>query len=199
MGMRFVTIIIVGIVLATGLEAQDSTKVNDINLLERVIVDGDTFLIADIDEIYILPKRKFSSRREMRRYYKLIRNVKKVYPYSQVAREFFDSVNVELVNYDNERDKKSYLKSVEKDLLAEYEDELKGLNITQGRILLKLIDRELNSSPYNLLKEYRGDFSAVFWQTIARIFGNNLKNRFDPEGEDKMLNEVVLLIERGVI
>lgn len=177
----------------------DTLDLSEVNLLERMIIDDDTLLVAKIEEVYILPPRKFKNNRERRRYTRLIRNVKKVYPYSQIAREFFDSVNIALEDYDTEHEKKQYLKSVESDLLAEYEDDLKKFTVTQGKILLKLIDRELQSAPYSILKEYRGSFSAVFWQTIARLFGNNLKDRYDPKGEDQMLDEIVEMIEMGVI
>lgn len=183
----------------SGQSQLDTLDISEINFLERVIIDGDTLLVADIEEVYILPPKKFKNKRERRRYSRLIRNVKKVYPYAQIAREFFDSVNSQLVHYEKERDKKQYIKSVENELLAGYEDDLKKLTISQGRILLKLIDRELDSAPYALIKEYRGDFSAVFWQTIARIFGNNLKDRYDPDGEDKSIDEIVRMIEMGAI
>ena len=200
--MKRLTLTLAGFVACLNVFTQsqlDTLDLSKINLLERVIIDGDTLLVANIEEVYILPPRKFKNNRERRRYTRLIHNVKKVYPYSQVAKEFFDSVNAELVNYDTEREKKQYLKSVEGELLADYEDDLKKLTVTQGKILLKLIDRELQAAPYSILKEYRGNVSAVFWQTIARIFGNNLKDRYDPEGEDQMLDEIVRGIEMGTI
>ena len=83
--------------------------------------------------------------------------------------------------------------------MKEYEEELKNLTITQGRILIKLIDRETSKTSYEVVKELRGSFQAAFWQAIARIFGSNLKTEFDPEGEDKMLNEIMIMIEKGQI
>ena len=93
--------------------------------------------------------------------------------------------------------RKEFINEAEKELRNQFEDELKGLTITQGRILIKLIDRETGETSYELVKELKGSFSAVLWQTVARIFGSNLKSEFDPEGEDKLINEIVMLIEAG--
>jgi hypothetical protein len=140
---------------------------------------------------------KFKSRREMRKYRRLVRNIKVVLPYAKLAKEKYDEVVVELEELDSEKEKKMYMKQVEEELKDEFEDDLKKLTITQGRLLLKLLDREIGETSYELLKEFRGTFSAFFWQTLARIFGHNLKSEFDADGEDKLLNEIVLLIENG--
>jgi hypothetical protein len=166
-------------------------------VLYGVIVDGDTILLSSIDEVYIFPVRKFSSRRELRRYTRLIRNVKKAYPYAKLAKLKLDEIeaNLKLLNTDSER--KAYIKQVEKALMYEYEDELKQLTITQGRILIKLIDRETGDTSYELVKELRGSFSAFFWQALARLFGSNLKSEFDALGKDRLMNEIVIMIENG--
>jgi hypothetical protein len=114
-----------------------------------------------------------------------------------MAGEKYDSVEAHFMTLHTEKEKKAYIKQVEQEIMDEYEDDLKGLTITQGRILLKLIDREVGETSYDLLKEFKGFFSAFFWQTLARIFGHNLKSEFDPEIEDKLLNEIVILIENG--
>jgi len=84
-------------------------------------------------------------------------------------------------------------------MFAKYEDDLKKLTMTQGRILLKLVDREIGNTSYNLVKEYRGSISAAFWQGIARLFGSNMKAEYDPKGEDAEIEEIVQLIEAGII
>ena len=96
-----------------------------------------------------------------------------------------------------DKQKKEYIKQVEKEIRNEFEGDLRNLTITQGRILIKLIDRETGNTSYDLVKELRGAFPAIFWQTLARVFGSNLKSRFDAEGEDKLLNEIVVMIENG--
>ena len=168
-------------------------------ILERMILDGDTLYVTTLEEIYIYPKKKFKNRRQYRRYSRLIRNVKAAYPYAVMAREKYVKLNDQLEGEPNEKQHKEIIKQLEKEIMDEYEEELKKLTITQGRILLKLIDRELGNTSYEVVKELKGSFSAIFWQTIARIFGSNLKSEYDPTGEDKDIEEIVKLIELGLI
>lgn len=180
------------------LKGQDTISVSgNGQVLYGLIIDGDTILVSSIKEVYVLPVRKFESRREMRKYQRLVHNVKVVLPYAKLAKKKYDEVVLAMEGMDTERQKKEYMKQVEEELKVEFEDDLKKLTITQGRILLKLLDREIGETSYDLLKEFRGTFSAFFWQTLARIFGHNLKSEFDPNGEDKLLNEIVMLIENG--
>ncbi|MBN2213365.1 MAG: DUF4294 domain-containing protein [Bacteroidales bacterium] len=184
----------------TGLKSQDTIRYAKDNIvLYGLILDGDTLLLSSIDEVYIFPARRFSSNWEYRRYRRLIRNVKKAYPYAVLAKKKFDEITLHFETLNGEKAKRKYIKQVEKELMDEFEDELKQLTITQGRILIKLIDREIGDTSYDLLKELKGSFTAFFWQTIARIFGSNLKSEFDPVGEDRLINEIVIMIERGAL
>ncbi len=167
------------------------------HVLYGIINDGDTLLLSSIDEVRIYPQRRFDSRRDMRRYRRLIRNVKKAYPYAKLARLKLDEIEVNFALLTTESQKKAYIKQVEKEIMDEYEEELKKLTIRQGRILIKLIDRETGETSYELVKQLRGSFSAFFWQTIARLFGSNLKSEFDAAGEDMLINEIVIMIDNG--
>jgi len=163
------------------------------------IIDGDTIYISNIDEVVIYAPPEFNSNREARQYNRLVENVRKVYPYAKIAGELFMEVESNLYMMETEKEQKEYIKQIEKELLSRFEGELKKLTITQGRILIKLIDRETRHTSFDLVKDLRGTFQAVFWQTIARIFGSNLKSRFDAYGEDKMIEEIIMLIEMGII
>lgn len=178
-------------------KSQDTLQTSNENVLYGIVVDGDTILVSTIEEVYILPMHKFKTRRQMRKYRKLVRNVKVVLPYAKLAKKKYDEVVVELEKIESEKQQKKYMKQVEEELKEEFEEDLKKLTVSQGRILLKLLDREIGETSYELLKDFRGTFSAFFWQTLARIFGHNLKSEFDAKGEDKLLNEIVLLIENG--
>lgn len=183
-----------------GIKSQDTILYEKDNVvLYGLILDGDTLLLSSIEEVYIFPARRFSSNWEYRRYRRLIRNVKKAYPYAVLAKRKFDEITLHFETLQSEKAKRVYVRQVEKELMDEFEDELKGLTITQGRILIKLIDREIGDTSYDLLKELKGSFTAFFWQTIARIFGSNLKSEFDPKGEDRLINEIVIMIERGAL
>lgn len=184
----------------TGIKSQDTIRLQKDNMvLYGLILDGDTLFLSSIDEVYIFPQKKFRSRWQLRRYRRLIRNVKKAYPYAKMAKQKYDEITVHFETLNSEKAKKAYIKQVEKEIKDEFEDELKKLTITQGRILIKLIDREIGETSYALLKELRGSFSAFFWQAVARLFGTNLKNEFDPHGKDRLINEIVMMIERGVL
>ncbi len=169
----------------------------DIYVARAVVIDGDTLWVADLDEVYIFPTKKFKSRRERRRYTRLIYNIKKAYPWARLAGDMLSDVEVHLVSLETEKEQKDYMKLVEKELLKDYKQDLKKLTITQGRILIKLVDRETGDTSYELVRELRGKISAVFWQALARLFGSNLKSEYDPKGEDRLIEEIVVLIENG--
>jgi len=162
-----------------------------------VIVDGDTIFVTNLEEAVIQPRKRSAATRDYRQYRKLIYNVKKVYPYAKLAGAKFEEVNAHMQTLKTGREQREYIKQVEEELLKQYEEDLKNLTITQGRILIKLIDRETSKTSYEVVKDLRGSFQAAFWQAIARIFGSNLKTEFDPEGEDKVLNEIMIMIENG--
>ncbi|MEE4198833.1 MAG: DUF4294 domain-containing protein [Bacteroidales bacterium] len=166
---------------------------------KTVIDNGDTIPNVTLGEVIILPKVEFKNRFQAWRYRKLVRDLKKVYPYAQLAKQKLDKMEKEFLELETEKERKKYVKTIEDQLMDEFGNELKKLTITQGRLLLKLIDRETGSTSYVLLQELRGNFSAVFWQAVARLFGSNLKSEYDPSGEDRMIERIVLLIEHHQI
>jgi hypothetical protein len=165
--------------------------------LDAIIENGDTVYIAELEQAVIQPKKRAAATRDLRQYRRLIYNVKKVYPYAKLAGEKYGEILITLNAIESGKKQREYIKQVEEDLLKQYEEELKNLTITQGRILIKLIDRETSSTSYEVVKELRGSVQAAFWQAIARLFGSSLKTEFDPEGEDKLLNEIMIMIENG--
>ncbi len=165
--------------------------------VQAVIQDGDTTYVTSLDEAVIQPRKRAAATRDLRQYRRLIYNVKKVYPYAKLAGEKFSDVTSYMETLETGKERREYAKQLEDELLKQYEEELKNLTVTQGRILIKLIDRETRKTSYEVVKELRGSFQAAFWQAIARIFGSNLKTEFDAEGEDKVLNEIMIMIENG--
>lgn len=162
-------------------------------------IGRDTIPVVDLDEIEIFPQKHFRTRRQYRRYSRYVRNVKKVYPYAKYLGALMDEMEQHLDSLNTDQERKKYIKAVEKDLKSRYEDDIWNMTISQGKILLKLIDRETGRNSFAILDEMKGDFTASFWQAIARIFGTNLKTEFDPEGEDRVLNQIVIMIENGRI
>jgi hypothetical protein len=164
-----------------------------------IIENGDTLILGYLDDINIYSKPVFQSRGDERRYWRLVYNLKKVYPYAKLAGIKLKEMNEHFLTLKNEKEKKDYTKQVEDDIRRQFEADLKDLNTTQGLLLIKLIDRETGKTSYSLVKELRGGLSAVFWQTLARIFGYNLKTKYDPLGDDKLIEQLVVAIDQGLI
>ena len=164
-------------------------------LRTTVLENGDTIPVAVLADAEISAPRVFKSAAEERRYRSLEKKVRKVYPYAKLAGEKLREYEDELSKIESERKKKKFYKKVERELKAEFGDELTKLTVGQGRILIKLIDRETGDTSYELVSELRGSFSAFFWQGLARIFGHNLKSNYDPDGEDRLIEEIVQRIK----
>jgi len=162
-----------------------------------IVQNGDTVYLATLEEAVIQPRKRTAAARDLRQYRRLIYNVKKVYPYAKIAGQKFGEISAHLQTLKTGKEQREYIKQIESDIIKQYEEELKDLTLTQGRILIKLIDRETNQTSFEVVKELRGSFQAAFWQAIARIFGSSLKTEFEPEGEDKLLNEIMIMIEKG--
>jgi hypothetical protein len=161
------------------------------------VINGDTLPYINLNEVHIYSLKIPRSHRGKKRLTKLIRNVKKVYPYAKLAGEKLREYDVMLRNANNDRERRKLMKQVEKEINDEYGPQLRKLTFSQGRILIKLIDRETGETSYNLVQELRGNFTAFFYQAFARLWGYNLKSRYDPEGEDRQIEIIVRMIELG--
>ena len=181
----------------------DSQRVRNDTIPERVYLlqtverDGVSLPEIQIKEVTVAGTKSTSRKSVIRRYDRLIYNLKRVYPYSIIVRSKLEEVNDDLSGIPIEKDRRQYIKEFEKNIFKEYEDDVRKLTITQGRLLLKLIDRETQNTSYDLIKQYRGGLSAAFWQSIARIFGTNLKEEYDPYGTDFMIELLLQDIEAG--
>ena len=169
---------------------------------ERIVVyatmqDGDTIPVILLPELKIFAFKPFANKRVERKTTRLIRNVKRVYPYAKLAGIKLKEYEEILAGVEDKKERRKIMKQAEAELEEEFGDDLRDLTFTQGKILIKLVYRETGSSSYELVAELRGKFRAFFWQTFARIFGFNLKNEYDPEGEDKEIEFIVQMIEAG--
>ena len=176
--------------------AQEKTNLG-VYLVPMCVYNGDTIPAFQIPTIHIFKPLKFRNRKEQMEYYKLVRNVKKVYP---IAREINRTI-IETYEYlqtlPNEKARQRHIKRVEKGLKEQYTPRMKKLSFAQGKLLIKLIDRQSHQSSYELVKAFMGPFKAGFYQTFAALFGASLKKQYDPEGEDKLTERVILLVESG--
>jgi hypothetical protein len=171
----------------------------DNSFMMGIIENGDTIIHKNLEEISVFPEKHFKNVRHERRYNRYVNKVKKVYPYARLAGEMLDEYEPKYLALESDKDRRRMMKDLEHQLLEDYKDDLKRMTLSEGRILLKLIDRETSRTSYFLIKDFRGGVSATFWQGIARIFGSNLKSGYEPQGEDRMLEEIVTLIEVGYL
>lgn len=201
MNVPVLKIIFIGIVFAfTGLFIpKAASQQAGGNAHRAVIYQGDTIPYIELPQVNYRAPRHFPNKIEEYRYKLLVRNVKRVYPYAKLAGQKFREYSEELARIDSEVQRKLVAREIEKEIRNEFEGELKRLTISQGHILIKLIDRETQFTSYDVLKDFRGSFTAVFWQSFGRLFGYNLKTEYDPDGEDKLIEEIVELIEMGAI
>ena len=162
-----------------------------------IIQGNDTIITVRIGDVWVFPDRKFTSKKQQQRYSRYVEKVKKVYPVAVEARILLNKYEPLYYELDSQRERRKLMKNLEKELLDKHKEELKKWSVSDGKILLKLINRETDRTAYSIIKDFRGDVSAMFWQGIARIFKNNLKDGYSPEEEDKILEEIVRRIEMG--
>lgn len=163
------------------------------------VENSDTVPIVNLRDVYIFPPQKFKNKKEQQKYNKLVRDVKRTLPYAKMVYETLIETYEYMETLPTEKERQAHLKRMEKELFKEYKPELKKLTFSQGKLLIKLIDRECNQSSYNLLRAYLGSFRAGFWNLFAGIFGASLKTEYDPKGKDAMTERVVVLVENGLL
>ena len=159
---------------------------------EWTVHDGDT-----IPLIHILPVYKYSRRSDMRRHQRLIRMVKKCYPLAKQVSIEMESMERQLLAEKDKKKQEKLAKELQKDLIKRYKPTILKMTISEGKVLLKLIDRQTDFTAYQIIKDFRGGFVAGFWQAMARLFGNNLKLEYEPERGDKLLEQIVTYYEMG--
>lgn len=168
-------------------------------MVRAVVIDGDTIPTSTLPTLYVFKPIHFNNAQERVAYSRLVRDVKRTLPYAKMVAATLVETYEYLETLPTERERVRHLKRMEKELYKQYKPELKELTLTQGKLLLKLITRETNSSSYHLIDAFLGGFTASFWNFFAGLFGTTLKTEYDPEGADAAIERVVLQVERGQI
>lgn len=198
--MRFlffsVLCLTVGAIAQTNLSAQSQNSSS--GHLEYIIEGNDTIYVDQIRASRIFPKMAKQKGRDWRKYYRLVHNFSKTYPYALVARELLVEVDstLEAENF-TRAEREKYIKAQQKELFNVFETPLRNLTVSQGALLMRLIDREAGKSSFNIIKEYRNGIAAGFWQGIAKIFGSDLKKHYDAQGEDRSVEDLIQKWEAG--
>ena len=161
------------------------------------VYQGDTIPSITLKNIYIYPKLRFKNKRQEKYYYKLVRDVKKTLPLAKEIKQIVIETYEFLETLPDEKSKNRHIKLVDKGLKEQYTPKMKKLTFSQGKLLIKLVNRECNQSSYQLVKAFMGPFKAGFYQTFAAVFGASLKKEYQPEDEDKMVERIIILVENG--
>lgn len=162
-----------------------------------IMYDGEMIPSFEFGDFYVFKKLVFKNAKEAKKYYKVAANIKKVYP---IACEIQRVVNKAIAHMDSlptKKEKDAYMKIAEKELKAAYTPKLKKLTFSQGKLLIKLVDRQCSQTSYELIKTYMGSFKAGFYNTFASLFGASLKKEYDAECDDRLTERAILLIESG--
>jgi hypothetical protein len=163
-------------------------------------VSGDTLpIIIHLREVLVYPPLKFKNKKEEITYNKLVRDVKKTLPYAKMVYATLIETYEYIQTLPDEQAQNKHLKRMEKELFQEYKPELKKFTLSQGKLLIKLIDRECNQTSYALVGAFLGKFRAGFWNLFAGLFGANLKSEYEPQGKDAMTERIVRLVEHNQI
>lgn len=190
-GVYFCTLLLVLMFLSTDAKAQWKAGPNDTILVAYVVVNGDTMTYKELETIFVFANMTKEQQERYKQWTRLRNAVYVTYPYAIQAGAIINDVNANLTHIKDKRKRSSYLKTKESELKKRFADPITSLSVYQGKVLMKLINRETNNNCYELIKEYRGGFTARFWQTIAWIFGSSLKQDYDPYGEDAEMEKIV--------
>ena len=193
-------LILTVLLLITGISSvyaqQQSKHTGKVYLTPMTVYEGDTIPYVKLPTVYIFKPLKFKNKRARTQYYRLVRDVKKVLP---IAKEV-NQIIIETYEYLQTlppKERQKHLKRVEKSLKEQYMPRMKKLTFAQGKLLIKLVDRQTSSTGYDLVKAFLGPFRAGFYQTFAALFGASLKKEYDPTGDDALTERVILLVESG--
>ena len=165
----------------------------------KVLHEGDSIQYMEMNNVYVYPQLTFKNKKQAESYMRLVKNVKKVLPLAKEARQILIETTEYLETLPNDKAKEEHIKRVEDDIFRTYKPKMKKLTYSQGKLLIKLIDRECHSTGYDMIKAFMGPLRAGFWQVFAWGFGASLKKEYDAKGVDRLTERVVLMVEAGQI
>lgn len=179
-------------------EAQNKVTKNATGItVSNAFYDGDSITQVNFYTLHVYPPMVFKNTRQERAYYKLIRDVKRTLPLAKTINHIIIETYEYMQTLPPGKEREEHIKRVEKGLKAQYTPQMKKLTYAQGKLLIKLVDRECNQTSYELVKAFIGPFKAGVYQTFASIFGASLKKEYDPEGDDAMTERIILMVESG--
>lgn len=170
------------------------------NHLDSVLfrIDGtDTMYIAFLHDVYVYPPLQFKNKRQEKFYWRTVRDVRKTLPYAKLITADMAQADAELAKLATDKERRKWWRQYERYLFNKYEKDFRNMYASQGRMLMLLMDRESDKTSYELIRQYRGKASADFWQFIAKLFKNDLKEEYDAADKDRIIERVITLVEAG--
>jgi len=163
----------------------------------KTLVDGDSIQYMEMSNVYVYPEPTFKNKRQQQAYLRLVKNVKKTLPLAKEVRQMLIETAEYLETLPTKKEKNDHMKRVEAAIVAEYKPKMKKLTFSQGKLLIKLVDRECNSTAYEAMQAFIGPVRSGMWQAFAWMFGASLKKGYDADGVDRLTERVVLMVEAG--
>jgi len=163
----------------------------------KVLVDGDSIQYMEMSNVYVYPEPTFKNKRQQQAYTRLVKNVKRVLPIAKQVRQILIETAEFTETLPTQKERDAHLRKVEADIVKEYKPQMKKLTFSQGKLLIKLVDRECHSTAYEAMQAFIGPVRSGMWQAFAWMFGASLKKGYDPEGVDRLTERVVLMVEAG--
>ena len=173
------------------------TRPTSYAMMEMVIENGDTIYLDNLRELFVYPPLVFRSSRQEKFYWRTVRDVKKALPYARLATLEINRLNRELFLMSDDAARKRHINEFQKRIFKQYEKPLRNMTVNQGKMLIKLIDREHDINTYEIIKSYKGNMPAFFWNTIALFFGSDLKSEYDASDKDRIVERVVTMVDAG--
>ena len=161
------------------------------------VQDGDTMYLAYLHEVWVYPPMKFKNKKQEKFYWRTVRDVKKCLPYAKMITKDMQYADAELAKIPDKKEQKKWWRKFERQLFKKYEKDFRGMYASQGRMLMILLDRETDRTSYDLIKQYKGKAAANWWQFIAKLFRNDLKEEYDATDKDRITERVINLVEAG--
>ncbi len=175
-------------------------KINIYESYYYAVIEGDTVKVINLKPVTVYPPpKKFKNKKEEKFYWRTVRDVKKTLPYAKLIYDILVETYRYMETLPTEEAKQKHLEKMEKEIFEQYKPVLKKFTFSQGKMLIKLVNRECNQSSYEIIRAFLGSFRAGFWQAFGKIFGVTLKSEWDPEGKDKEIERVCVLVEQGML
>jgi hypothetical protein len=195
--LKVLVVIMAFAVSSFSVYGQSTYGESTLSVVQAIIIGNDTVPYFVLPTYYCYPPLKFKNKKEEQFYWRTVRDVKVVLPYVRHIRMVMEKTNEALMSMPDKASRDAYMKNFEKRIYKENETKFKDLTLNQGKLIIRLLDRETNNTSYELIKAYRGSFSAGFWQVFALVLGADLKTKYGTKEEDAVIERVIVLVEAG--